>query len=165
MTQPDVIAHALERAHGGHWLPQELRARIDSLHKADKQLERQQQRLLEAYLADVVTLPEFERKRQELTQKRDALGRQRIQLEATAEERIGLSQTAASIEAFCTQIRSMLDQANFAQRRQLVELLLDRVIVTDEEVEIRYVVPTKPDGPHVPFRHLCTDYRAQYPFP
>jgi site-specific DNA recombinase len=161
MTQPDVIAHALERAHGGHWLPQELLARIDSLHKADKQLERQQQRLLEAYLADVVTLPEFERKRQELTQKRDGLRRQCIQLEATAEERIELSQTAASIEAFCTEIRPMLDQANFAQRRQLVELLIDRVIVTDEEVEIRYVVPTKPDGPHVPFRHLCTDYRSR----
>jgi len=162
LTQPDVIAHALERAHGGHWLPQELQARIDNLEKADKQLERQLQRLLEAYLMEVVTLPEFERKRQELTQKQDALRRQCTQLEATAEQRLELSQTAASIEAFCTQIRPTLNRANFAQRRQLVELLIDRVIVTDEEVEIRYVVPTKPGGPHVSFRHLCTDYRSRY---
>jgi site-specific DNA recombinase len=40
-----------------------------------------------------------------------------------------------------------------------LNMLIDRVIVTDEEVEIRYVVPTRPDGPHVPFRHLRTDYR------
>jgi hypothetical protein len=32
------------------------------------------------------------------------------------------------------------------------------VIVSDEEVEIRYVVPTSSDGPHQPFCHLRTDY-------
>jgi site-specific DNA recombinase len=160
LTQPEIMAHALERAHGGHWLPQELRARIDALHKAEKQLERQYERLLEAYLADVVTLPELERKRRELTQKQQALTTQRTQLEATVDQRLELSQTAASIQAFCAQIRPTLDQANFAQRRQLVELLIDRVIVTDEQVEIRYVVPTRPEGPHVPFSHLRSDYRS-----
>jgi len=40
----------------------------------------------------------------------------------------------------------------------LVELLIDRVIVSDEEVEIRYVVPTSPEGPHQPFCDLPTDY-------
>jgi site-specific DNA recombinase len=159
LTQPEIMAHALERAHGGHWLPQELRARIDALHKAEKQLERQYERLLEAYLADVVTLPELERKRRELTLKQQALTTQRAQLEATVDQRIELSHTAASLQAFCAQIRPTLDQTNFVQRRQLVELLIDRVIVTDELVEIRYVVPTRPDGPHVPFSHLRSDYR------
>jgi len=39
-----------------------------------------------------------------------------------------------------------------------VELLIDRVIVRDEEIEIRYVVPTSPEGPHLSFCHLRTDY-------
>jgi site-specific DNA recombinase len=160
LTQPEIIAHALERAHGGHWLPQELRSRIDTLRQVEKQLERQNERLLEAYLADVVTLPELERKRRELTQRQEALTTQRAQLEATVDQRLELSHTAASIQAFCAQIRPALDQASFAQRRQLVELLIDRVIVTDEMVEIRYVVPTRPEGPHVPFSHLRSDYRC-----
>jgi site-specific DNA recombinase len=160
LTQPEILAHALERAHGGHWLPQELRARIDALRKTEKQLERQHERLLEAYLADVVTLPELERKRRELTQKQQALATQRAQLEASVDKQLELSDTAASIEAFCAQIRPVLDEASFAKRRQLVELLIDRVIVTDEMVEIRYVVPTRPEGPHVPFSHLCSDYRG-----
>lgn len=162
LTQPEIIAHALERAHGGHWLPQELRARIEALGKAEKQLERQQERLLEAYMADVVTLPEFERKRKEWTQKQEALRIQRSQLEATVTQRVELSHLAASIETFCAQIRPVLDRATFAQRRQLVELLIDRVIVTDEDVEIRYVIPTKPEGPHVPFSHLRSDYRGRH---
>jgi hypothetical protein len=41
----------------------------------------------------------------------------------------------------------------------LVELLIDRMVVTDNEVEIRYIIPTQPDGPHVPSCHLRTDYQ------
>jgi site-specific DNA recombinase len=159
LTQPDVIAHALERAHGGHWLPQELRARIDALGTAEKQLGRQQERLLEAYMAGVVTLSEFERKRKEWTQKQEALKIQQLQLELTVTQRTELSHLAASIEVFCAQTRPVLEQATFAQKRQLAELLIDRVIVTDEVIEIRYVIPTKPDGPHVPFINLRSDYR------
>jgi len=162
LTHPEVIADALERAHGGHWVPQELRARIRTLGKVERQLEQQQERLLEAYLADVVALSEFERKRHELAKKQEALAVQRTQLEASVAERIELSEVTNSIEAFCAQVRPVLEQATFAQRRQLVELLIDRIIVTDGVVEIRYVVPTRPEGPHIPFSHLRTDYRSRH---
>jgi len=39
-----------------------------------------------------------------------------------------------------------------------VLLLIDRVIVTDAEVEIRYVLPTSPESEHVRFCHLRKDY-------
>jgi site-specific DNA recombinase len=161
LTDPALIAHALERAHGGHWLPQELQARIANLERAQRQLAGQQERLLEAYLANVVMLPKFERKRQELRQKQEAIEQQSAQLKATVSQRAELSQTLTSIEAFCQQVRPVLESASFAQRRQLVELLIDRVVVTDEVVEIRYVTPTRPEGPHLPFCQLRTDYRDQ----
>jgi site-specific DNA recombinase len=34
-----------------------------------------------------------------------------------------------------------LEQADFDRKRELLELLVDRVIVTDGDVEIRYVIP------------------------
>jgi hypothetical protein len=43
---------------------------------------------------------------------------------------------------------------------QLVELLIDRVIVTDGEVEIRYVIPTSSRAEQTCFCHLRLDYRA-----
>lgn len=159
LTQPEIIAYELDRAHGGHWAPQELQARIDALDKVEKLLKRQQARLLEAYLASVIALHEFERKRNELTQKQKALATQRLQLEMTVVERVELSSIASSVEAFCLKVRPILEHATFAQRRQLVELLIDRVVVTENKVEIRYVIPTQPDGPHVPFSHLRTNYR------
>jgi len=159
LMQPQIIADALERAHGGHWTPRELHARVDRLDKAMKMLALQQERLMEAYLAEVITLSEFERKRNELTRKQEALKIQRAQLETTVVQRIELSSVADSIEEFCAQVRPVLENATFDQRRQLVELLIDRVIVAEDQVEIRYVIPTQPEGPHVPFSHLCTDYR------
>jgi hypothetical protein len=47
------------------------------------------------------------------------------------------------------------------QKRQLSELLIDRVIVTNEQIEIRYVMPTSPRGEQTRFSHLHTDYFGQ----
>ena len=54
-------------------------------------------------------------------------------------------------------------QCSFAHKRQLVELLIDRVIVDHDQVEIRYVVPTSPQGETVPFCHLRLDYQEHLP--
>lgn len=159
LLDPEIIHHALERAHGGHWLPQELQSRLAALDQAAQELDRYKERLLEAYLAKVIELPEFERRRKEISQKRDALQQQSLQLQATATQRIALSQVADSIETFCAKIRPVLEQASFEQKRQLVELLIDRVVVTNNDVEIHYVIPTQPEGPHIPFCRLCLDYR------
>ena len=119
--------------------------------KAIAQVERQKRRLLDAYLSGVLELPELERKRKELDGRFEALLAQKRQLEASANERMELAKIADSIERFCEQVRSGLSDATFEQKRALVELLIDQVVVTDEEVEIRYVVPTSPESPHHPF--------------
>jgi hypothetical protein len=62
------------------------------------------------------------------------------------------------LEAFRERVKHGLANATFEQRRQLVLLLVDRVIVTDAEVEIRYVLPTSPGSEHVRFCQLRKDY-------
>jgi site-specific DNA recombinase len=61
MAHPEWIAYALERAQGGHWLPQELQSRRDALHKAHANLSTQLDRLTEAYLHEVIPLAEYQR--------------------------------------------------------------------------------------------------------
>src|ERR1700749_2274452 len=51
-----------------------------------------------------------------------------------------------------------LAEADFERRRQLVMLLVDRVVVTDADVEIRYVLPITPESEHVRFCQLRKDY-------
>jgi site-specific DNA recombinase len=158
LCDPAQVARALQRARGGAWLPQQLQARQTTIRQALGQLDRQHQRLLDAYLAEVVGLAELEHKRQELDRRRATLATQQRQLDAIAEQRLELRAITDGIQAFCQTVRAGLATATFAQRRLLVELLIDRVVVTDDKVEIRYVLPTSPDGPHPPFCQLRKDH-------
>jgi site-specific DNA recombinase len=158
LADPAQATRALSRAQGGAWLPQELQARQATVRQALDQLDRQQQRLLDAYLAEVVTLPELDRKRQDLDRRRATLLAQQRQLDAAARQKLELGAVADGIEEFCQTVRAGLATATFEQRRMLAELLIDRVIVTDSDVEIRYVLPVSPDGPHRPFCQLRKDH-------
>jgi len=158
LTEPALITHELARAQGGEWLPHALHARRQTLRKALAELERQQARLLEVYLAAIIGRDEFERKHQEVTQTQQGLAQQLRQLDLQAQQQVDVAALAHGIETFCHRIRPTLDHLTFAQRRQLATLLIDRVIVSDGQVEIRYVVPTGPKGETVPFCHLRLDY-------
>jgi site-specific DNA recombinase len=158
LTHPEKITQALERAQTGAWLPQEMQARGTTLKQAVQTLTHQEERLLEAYLAEVIALPELERKRTELSQKKKGLQHQQRQLEAQAQKHIEIASIAVSIIDFCQQVQAGLDQTTFAQRRQLIELLIDRVVINDDQVEIRYVIPTSEEGTKTRFCHLRTDY-------
>jgi site-specific DNA recombinase len=122
------------------------------------QLERQQARLLDLYLAEVIEREEFARRRKEVAQSQQGLTQQLRQLDTQAQQHVNVAALSQGIEAFCQRLQPTLDQLTFAQRRQLVELLIDRVIVNDTQVEIRYVVPTGPKGETTPFCHLRLDY-------
>jgi site-specific DNA recombinase len=158
LTDPAQVARALAQAQGGAWLPQELQARQAAIGQALGQLDRQQQRLLDAYLTEVIGLAELHRKRQDLDRRHATLLAQQRQLDAAAGQRLELRVVADGIEAFCRTVQAGLATATFEQRRQLAELLIDRVIVTGDQVEIRYVLPTSPDGPHRPFCQLRKDH-------
>ncbi|MBV9579332.1 MAG: recombinase family protein, partial [Chloroflexi bacterium] len=159
LSSPETIAHAMARARGGHWLPQELQARRANLRRGRAALGQQVERLTEAYLAGVLSLAEYERRWRDVEARLAALDGQDLDLAHDAQRHNETAQLAAHAEAFCRRVREGLAKADFDRKRALLELLIDRVIVTDGAVEIRYVVPTGPDGEREPFWRLRSDYR------
>ena len=158
LLHPQSIRQALERAQSGEWLPQELQARREGQRKAHVNLGHQIDRLTEAYLERIVSLEEYRRRRRELEERQEAIEAQMRQLEASIDRQGELTTLAQGIESFCHRVQQGLAQATFEQKRHLVELLIDRVIVTGEEVEIRSVIPTSPRGEHSRFYQLRIDY-------
>jgi site-specific DNA recombinase len=161
LTHPELLAQALERAHGGQWLPQELQARRETLRQGQVSLTHQVERLTAAYLGEVFSLAEYQRRRRELDQKREALAAQEQLLAAQVDRQAELAGWVSSMEDFCRRVQAGLAQATFEHQRQLVELLVDRVLVTEDQVEIRYVIPTSASSEHVRFCHLRKDYRSE----
>jgi site-specific DNA recombinase len=158
LQRPDLVAEAVERAHSGAWVPQELRRRQATLQGVRASVGRQRQRLLEAYLAEVIDLDAFQRQDRTLAgQEADLRARER-EVTAQGERLAQVSDIAQLTTQVLKQLRVGLDQADFEQRRQLVELLVDRVVVTNGQVEIRYVIPTTPGSTKTRFCHLRTDY-------
>jgi site-specific DNA recombinase len=162
LMDPAQIRQALERAHGGHWLPQELQARRDGLRRAQSSLEQQMERLTEAYLGGVVGLEEYRRRRQEWERRVEALAQQQRQLDAQADHGREIAGMAIAAETFCERVRTGLSAADFAQKRQLVKLLIDGVVVTNGEVEIRYLVPISPAGEQARFCQLHSVHRRGF---
>ena len=158
LSEPTLITAALQRAQAGEWLPQALQAQRQNLSKTLRHLTGQQARLLEVYLSEIIDRSEFERKRQELTKTHNGLTQQLKELEAQAQKQLDVARLAMGIEEFCQRLQPTLEKLNFGQRRQLVELLIDRVIINDGQVEVRYVIPTGPAGEKVRFCHLRKDY-------
>jgi site-specific DNA recombinase len=158
LTDPANIEQALIRANGGGWLPQDLQARREQLHRGRLGLERQLERLTEAYLNGIIPLPEYRRRRETAEDRLRALQAQADQLETRVDRQAQLAGWAASAADFCKRVRVGLAEADFDRRRHLVELLIDRVVVTDDEVEIRYVIPLAPQAETVNFCHLRKDY-------
>jgi hypothetical protein len=140
LTDPAILDEAARRAQAG-WLSDDARAAHGhDLRQRRATLERQRQRLIDAYAVGAVTLEELQARVQTLEARlRDV--EQEQQLAASEEQRAQVAALAAQLDAFRATIAAGLDSAPFARRRELAELLIDRVVVDPPDVEIRYIVP------------------------
>ncbi len=158
LQHPQVVAEAFRHAAGGAWLPQEFQACRENLRRGRESLDQQLERLTDAYLGGVIPLSEYRHRRGVIEGRRAALVEQEQRLSGEASRLDDLLGLVASLEAFCERVSSGLRDATFDQKRELVELLIDRVVVTGDGVEIRYVFPTDPRSEHIRFCHLRSDY-------
>src|SRR3982751_2344660 len=95
LAAPEMVAHAMERARGGHWLPQEMQARRANLRRARAGPHQQIGRLTEAYLAGVVPLNEYQRRRQDAEGRLVALDGQERELTHDADRQAEAARLAA----------------------------------------------------------------------
>ncbi len=80
LTHPESIAKAFQQGQSGAWLPQELQARRENLRKGQEALQKQLDRLTEAYLGELIPLAEYQRRRKDLEQRQKGLTEQEQQL-------------------------------------------------------------------------------------
>ena len=141
LTDPAILAEAVRRAQAG-WLSDGAHAaRRQDLHRRRATLDRQRQRLVDAYTAEAITLEELQARARLLDARLADLGREEQQLTASVAQQAQAAVLATRVEAFRASIAEGLATASFARRRELAELLIDRVLVDGDQVEIRYIIP------------------------
>ncbi len=111
-----------------------IAARLDRLARAE-------QRLVDAYQAEVISLPELSERRRSLAEQRRALEQQLAASGMLRREQIKARAVLDDLTAFCARIHGRLDAASFADKQIILQLVVDRIIVHDDSLEIRHVIP------------------------
>ncbi len=166
LDEPTILAEALRHAQQGWLHPDEQAARRHDLVQRQRDLQRQIERLIDAYTAGVLTLEELGARRRTLEERLDALRREEQQVAASVRPDTQIQQVGVDMERFRAQVSRRMAHADFATKRAIVELVVDRVVVDAPDVEIRYVIPFTGAaqrkgvlGPHYrtgPSRHQAT---------
>jgi site-specific DNA recombinase len=126
------------------------REEVRKLEAQIKRLEREEGRLIDAYQAEVISLEELGQRRRGVVQRRQGLIKQREQEERLRREASSARAVLADLTAFCERVRSRLDGATLAEKQEILQLLVERVIVGEGTLEIRHVIPLRglpPSGP------------------
>ena len=105
-------------------------------------VERQLQRLIDAYQAEVLTLQELAPRREQITQRLKGLEQERQQIEQQRDTTMKWEHIASNIEHFRTLLGSNVDRLCFEDRQTVVQLLVEKVVVSrDGAVEVHHVLP------------------------
>jgi site-specific DNA recombinase len=106
-----------------------------------ERLTREEQRLVDAYQAAVIDLEELKTRRGQIQGRRQVLTTQRDQERRSQAERQVAKAVWSDLEAFCRRVRPRLGEATLAERQRTLQLLIERVIVGEDSLEIRHVIP------------------------
>jgi len=76
-----------------------------------------------------------------LHQRRAGLERQRQALQQEGRIVLQTQEVLAHLERFSQQVRENLAEATFEDRRRIIELVVEGVVVTDEVVKVQHIIP------------------------
>jgi site-specific DNA recombinase len=124
--QQDVTALSTQQTH---------------LHQRRLRLERQSQRLLDAYQTETITLSELQLRRQKLTTELQQVERERQRLVYTQQQTLHWQTVIDHVDHFRHLLGDNLDRLSFTDRQTVVQCLIKKVVVTGEQVDIFYVLP------------------------
>jgi site-specific DNA recombinase len=138
--------------------PATLLAQFDAARAADppdddrtevqlRRLDREERRLLDAYQAEALDLAELKARREQIAGRRRALIAGREQQARLRAEREAAGRVYHDLTAFCARLRSRLDGASIEERQKVLQLVIERVIVGADTLEVRHVIPLRPPGP------------------
>jgi hypothetical protein len=106
--------------------------------------EREVQRLIDAYQAEVIELPELQERRQRIDDHGRALRERLTELRQHRADREHDLRLLQGLDEFCASVRGALDDPPFAVKQQVLQLVVDRIVVADAQVTVHHVVPTGP---------------------
>jgi site-specific DNA recombinase len=143
LQDPDLVLEAYRecRARG---MDREETGSSDQIQKLTTQIHlttAERTRLLDAYQAGAIELEELQKRRRLVDAKFDTLNREKDLLEKVAREQKKEGDVRRDLQEFGVQVSGRLQKSSFAEKQELLRMVLDKVIVKDWRVEVHYNIP------------------------
>jgi site-specific DNA recombinase len=122
-------------------------AQLKRLDTAIEAKERERARLLDAYQAGLLGLEELTRRTGVLTTRRAELAREKETLSERSAELAAQNRLRRRLAGFSDRVAASLDHLDFAGRRRLLRLVVEKVCVTGWRVEIHLKIPLSNEPP------------------
>jgi site-specific DNA recombinase len=115
---------------------------LDRIDLQSQHLERQLQRLIDAYQQEIITLHDLSTRREQITQRLKGLAHEKKNVEQQRDTTIKWEHIADNIGQFRALLGRNIDQLHFEDRQAVVQLLVEKVVVHPEgAVEVHHVLP------------------------
>jgi site-specific DNA recombinase len=118
-----------------------LTAQQEQLRQRKQRVERQSERLLDAYQAEIITLSELQLRRGKLQEEIHRLGQDIEQFARSRSEALHWQQIIEHADCFRHLLGENLERLSFTDRQTVMQCLIKKVVVTGEHVDIYYIFP------------------------
>jgi site-specific DNA recombinase len=132
------------------WWPSRPRDHQRDEHEHDRlarkiaALDREVQRLIDAYQAEVIDLIELTLRRGRIEEHGQVLRARLAELVNQRAEREQEIRLLEGLQAFSASVRDGLHDPSFAVKQRVLQLVVDRIVVEDSRVVVHHVVPSGP---------------------
>ena len=89
----------------------------------------------------MISRKQLQERRRQLADQRHALDLQIEQRRRLCEQRAKAQAVMTNLAAFCQRVQYRLDEASPADKQALLQLVIERIIVHDDSLEICHVIP------------------------
>jgi site-specific DNA recombinase len=149
LHNPSLLADAWESQNQS---PDTSLDEADRLQSRLKTLDRQWVRLLDLFQEEQIEKAELARRKERLDRERQTLTNRLQQLTSQARREQAKDQMLEDFAAFCQQIEASLSNPTPELQQEVIRLLIDHVVVGENEIVIKHIVPTDDDCRLLPGR-------------
>jgi site-specific DNA recombinase len=141
VQRPEMLQREIQAWQASRQAASSVTKELARLEGARHQLELQVERLLDAYQRGAMSVEQLKARRERLDAAMDAARARGEDLAAQQMDSTRITRIADDIAAFAATLRDGIDTLNFTDRQRLVRLLLERVVVTGDNLTIEHAIP------------------------
>jgi site-specific DNA recombinase len=148
LEDPGVIQEELNRRLEATRKADPLKQREEVLEREQARLEKNMDRLLNAYQEGLVSLEQLRGRMPELRKQQQAAQAERQSLQAAATDQAHCLRLVETLTGFCAHLRLRAEALEVTERQKILRLLVKEILVSKGTLTIRHSIPIPNAGPN-----------------